>query len=59
MNNRIKKYYCSLEGAHITVLRREPFDYRDRIHDERLYRPFHDTHNNISPYSGNGWEELS
>jgi len=34
-------------------------DYRDRIHDERLYRPFHDTLDNLYPYSGNGWEELS
>ena len=34
-------------------------DYRGRIHDERLYRPFHDILDNIYPYSGNGWEELS
>lgn len=34
-------------------------DYRDIIHEERLYRPFHDRLDNIYPYSGNGWEELS
>lgn len=34
-------------------------DYRNQIHDERLYRPFHDILGNIAPYSGNGWEELS
>ena len=34
-------------------------DYRNQIHDERLYRPFHDILGNIDPYSGNGWEELS
>ncbi len=34
-------------------------DYRDHIHEERLYRPFHDRLDNIYPYSGNGWEELS
>lgn len=34
-------------------------DYRDMIHEERLYRPLHDILDNIYPYSGNGWEELS
>lgn len=34
-------------------------DYRNKIHEERLYRPFHDILDNIYPYSGNGWEELS
>ena len=34
-------------------------DYRNQIHEERLYRPFHDILDNIYPYSGNGWDELS
>jgi len=38
----IKKYYCALEGSHITVLRRDPFEFEEEHYDGRYLIPYAD-----------------
>ena len=37
-----KKYYCSLEGSHITVLSRDPFEFEEEHYDGRYLIPYAD-----------------
>ena len=42
MNTKIRKYYCSLEGSHITVLSRDPFEFEEEHYDGRYLIPYAD-----------------
>ncbi len=43
----IKKYYCALEGSHITVLRRDPFEFEEEHYDGRYLTQYADAIQNL------------